>query len=152
MEIITKKNAFLLDLIEKGKNKSFTFGADEKKLFRLETREAVFPLFSINDIKEDTEEKQNTEDTEKEKKVFQNLKINVNIKKVVSFQFIKYIIEPLTIEDFTKIIKHKKILLFYLNIKDLKATTSTINPYDYKKVFKSIGKKQSNDAKVKKYK
>ena len=115
----TEQNAFLLDLIEKGKNKSFTFGADEKKLFRLETREAVFPLFSINDIKEDTEEKQNTEDTEKEKKVFQNLKINVNIKKVVSFQFIKYIIEPLTIDDFIKIIKNKKILLFYLNIKDL---------------------------------
>lgn len=115
----TEQNAFLLDLIEKGKNKNFTFGADEKKLFRLETREAVFPLFSINDIKEDTEEKQNTEDTEKEKKVFQNLKINVNIKKVVSFQFIKYIIEPLTIDDFIKITKNKKILLFYLNIKDL---------------------------------
>ena len=116
----TEQNAFLLDLIEKGKNKSFTFGADEKKLFRLETREAGFPLFSINDIKEDTEHKEKAEDTEKEKQVFNDLKINVNIKKIVSFQFIKYIVKPLTIEDYTKIIKNKKILLFYLNIKELK--------------------------------
>lgn len=116
----TEQNAFLLDLIEQGKHRNFTFGADEKKLLRLEKREAVFPLFSIDDIKEDTEEKTSAEDTEKEKKVFQDLKINVNIKKIVSFQFVKYIVEPLTIEDFAKILKNKKILLFYLNIKDLK--------------------------------
>ena len=47
-------------------------------------------------------------------------------------------------------VKKKKSGLFLKE--DLIETSSTINPYDYKKVFKSIGKKQSNDAKVKKYK
>ena len=77
-------------------------------------------MFDINEIKDETKEPRlSADEIERYKKIFLDLKINVNIKTLMSYQYVKYIIEPLTIEDFTKITKHKKILLFYLKIKDL---------------------------------